>query len=148
MSSVPQLSPQSKMSAIPLPDRFLSRRGVAAVELAICLPVLVLLLLATIEACSMYHIQQSLKVIAYEGARVGIVPEAQASNVNYQCETLLEDHGIEGYLVTMDPSDPGALGEGDYFTVTVSAPFSENTLVGGWLYSAMDLSKSVALRKD
>lgn len=122
--------------------------GAAAVELAVCLPLLVILLLATIEACTMYHITQSLKTVAYEGARVGTVPEAEIENVNYQCQVLLEDHGINGATIEMVPADPEDLSQGDYFTVTVSAPFSQNCLVGGWLYSGMTLTRSAALRKD
>ena len=76
----------------------------------------------------MYHMKQSLKIISYEGARVGTVPDSETENVNYQCETLLEDHGITAGVVTMDPADPETLNQGDYLTVTVSAPFSQNCL--------------------
>ncbi|TWU02624.1 TadE/TadG family type IV pilus assembly protein [Stieleria varia] len=124
------------------------RNGVAAVELAICLPVLVTLMLATIEACTMYHVQQTLKITAYEGARVGTVPGATSTNVEFQCGNILDDHGVSGYAITMDPADPSTLGEGDYLTVTASAAFADNALIGGWFYQGMTLSRSVALRND
>ena len=50
------------------------RRGVAASELAVCLPVIVLLVLAMIEACTMIFLKQSLTVAAYEGVRTAIEP--------------------------------------------------------------------------
>ena len=46
------------------------------VELAICLPVLILLLFGTIEACAIIYLNQSLKIAAYEGARVSLIPTA------------------------------------------------------------------------
>ena len=41
------------------------RRGVAAAELAVCLPIVVLMVIATIEACSALFLKQSLTVAAY-----------------------------------------------------------------------------------
>lgn len=82
--------------------------GTAAVELAICMPILVILALATIEACAMMHVQQSLKISEFEGARVGTVPGASATNVTYQCQTLLDDHSVESYKISMDPPDPSS----------------------------------------
>jgi len=49
-----------------------SRRAVAASELAVCLPILVLLVLAMIESCTMIFLKQSLTVSAYEGIRKAI----------------------------------------------------------------------------
>ncbi len=50
------------------------RDGVAATELAVCMPVIVLVVLATIESCAMIFLQQSLSIAAYEGARVALAP--------------------------------------------------------------------------
>ncbi len=122
--------------------------GSAVVELAICLPILMTVLLATTEACNMLHVQQSLKICAFEGARVGTVPGADASNVAFQCQTLLDDHNVQDFTITMDPPDPTALNQGDYFQVTVSADFNSNSLIGGWLYNGRTLSRSVALRAE
>ena len=124
------------------------RRGAAVVELAICLPVIVILMLATMEACTMLYVQQKLKTTAFEGARVGIIPDAKAENVSYQCQLLLDGGGVSGYSVTLDPADPRTLNQGDYLTVTVSAPFAANSLAGGWLYEDKTLSRSVALQAE
>ena len=123
------------------------KRGAAVVELAICLPVLVLVTIATIEACQMYHVQQSLKITAYEGARIGTTPQAEVTNVRFQCETLLDSQGVKGYTIDMTP-DPTALEEGDFFTVTVECDFNSNSLTGGWLFGNKNITRSVALRSD
>jgi len=124
------------------------RRGTAVVELAICLPILVTVLLATTEACTILYVQQSLKISAFEGARVGTVPGADAGNVTYQCETLLDDHNVQSYTVSMDPPNPNTLNQGDYFKVTITADFAPNSLIGGWFYAGKLLSRSVSLRAE
>lgn len=124
------------------------RLGTAVVELGLCLPILVLLMLATMEACSMLYLQQKLKVTAFEGARVGIVPDAEVANVMHQCEVLLNASDVQSYSVSLSPSDPTTLNRGDYLTVTVSAPFADNSLAGGWLYTDKTLSRSVSLQAE
>ena len=124
------------------------RRGVAVVELAICMPILVLILLATIEACVMLQLQQNLAVTAYEGTRIGIMPGAGASAVELQCEMLLDDRNINGYTITMDPADPAALNVGDPFTVTVQADCSANSVTGGVFFDGKTLSESVVMRAE
>ncbi|QDT09243.1 TadE-like protein [Planctomycetes bacterium K23_9] len=131
----------------PPTSRRSARMGAAVVELAVCIPILVIVVVATTDACTMFHVQQNLKVAAYEGARVGIVPQAEAENVSYQCESLLDAQGVNGFSIAMEPSDPGTLKAGDYFTVTISADFKDNALVGG-LFADKTLTRSVTLRAE
>ncbi len=125
-----------------------SRRATAVTELAVCLPLLMVVLLATMEACTMIFVQQKLKTTAFEGARIGIVPNAKTVNVQYQCSVLLDAQKVNNYSITLDPSDPNTLSQGDYFTVTIEAPCGANSLVGGWLYADRTLEKSVSLRAE
>ena len=118
------------------------------VELAICLPILVLILLATIEACAMLHLKQNVTVTAAEGARVGVIPGTGAGTVSAQCQMLLDDRGITGYSVTMSPSDPSTMSPGDMFTVTVSADCVANSLLGGVFYEGKTISESVVMRAE
>lgn len=127
--------------------RAIAKRGVAAVELAVCLPVIVLLAFATVDACGMLYLGQSLKITSFEGARVGVVPKAETSNVRFQCETLLGDRGINDYTIEMDPASPASLNEGDYFRVTVSASYSANSFMGS-IYGDKVVTRSTALRAN
>ena len=133
---------------IPRITRRDDRRGVAVVELAICLPILVLILLATIEACVMLQLQQNLAVTAYEGTRVGIMPGTGANAVQLQCEMLLDDRNINGYTITMDPADPYGMNVGDPFTVTVTADCSANSVTGGVFFDGKTLSELVVMRAE
>lgn len=114
--------------------------------MAVCLPILVIVLFATIESCNMLFVAQSLKITAYEGARVGVVPNAEATNVQYQCDTILIDRGVADTTVTMEPADPTSLSSGDYFKVTVTANYASNSLIGGTIINDNQISRSVSLR--
>lgn len=124
-----------------------NRLGVAVVELAICLPVLVLILVATIEACVMLQLKQNLIVTAYEGARIGILPGSDATTVQLQCEMLLDDRNINGYTLTMSP-DPSTMAVGDMFTMTVSADAVANSVIGGAFFQGKTLSESVVMKAE
>ena len=128
--------------------RSYARRGVAATELAICMPVIVLIVIATIEACAMIFLQQSLSVAAYEGARVSLTPGVEAKNVVYQCELILDDRGVQGSTVEVTPSNIPNAKEGSWITVQTSTPFAQNSLVGGWLFGNRTLSAEVQMMKE
>ena len=132
----------------PRSSRHQRRNGVAVVELAVCLPVLVLILLATIEACVMLQLQQNVAITAYEGTRIGILPGSNASAVQLQCEMLLDDRNITNYTITMDPPDPATLNEGDLFTVTVEADCVANSVVGAAFFENKTISESVVMKAE
>ena len=48
------------------------RPALAATELAVCLPTIVMLVFAAIESCSMIYVTQALHSATYEGARTAI----------------------------------------------------------------------------
>lgn len=123
------------------------RQGVAVVELAVCLPLLIALLLGTIEACHMIHLKQDLSVVSYEGARVGTLPGSSRAAVEAQCELLLEDRGIAGYSVGMS-ADPATLDRGSLLTVTVEVPCNRNSLVAAVLYQDKRLVESMVMRVE
>ena len=52
--------------------RLATRRAAAAAELAICLPLIVMLVMASIEACTMIFLDHGLTIASYEGVRVAI----------------------------------------------------------------------------
>ena len=120
----------------------------AVVELAICMPILVLVLFATIEACSMIHLKQTLKVTAFESVRVGLIPSSTTTTVEDQSQMLLDDRNVQGYSVAMAPTNPQTVASGDYFQVTITANYADNSLLGGWFYGDKSLSESVSLRAD
>lgn len=121
------------------------RRGVAAAELAVCMPVILLLVLATIEACSMIFLKQSLTAASYEGIRVALAPGSTAADVQTVCQQILTDRRISGATVTVNPADIAALNPGDMVDVTISAPCASNAVVPIRFYKGRNLSATASM---
>ncbi|MEO9595648.1 TadE family protein [Rhodopirellula bahusiensis] len=94
--------PNSKRGNEHVPVRRPSRRrsGVATVEFAVCLPVLILLVFGSIEASSMIFLKQSLNVAAYESTREAIRDGRSNADAAARARTILDSRGIVGYRIT------------------------------------------------
>ena len=118
------------------------------IEFAICMPIFFLITMGTIETCHMIYLRQSLKIAAYESARLGIVPEMKRETLQDQCDVILQRRNIRGYRFTCSPADPRSLKYGEFFTTTVQAAAAENALVGSWFYKNKMFSESVSIMAE
>jgi Flp pilus assembly protein TadG len=103
------------------------RRGAALVELAICLPVMIVITLGMIETTNAIYLKQTLTSIAYEGARLSSATGGTTADAEALCARLLEARHIEGASVTCTqivPSTP----PGTPVKVTISAPMNNNSI--------------------
>jgi Flp pilus assembly protein TadG len=123
------------------------RHGVAASELAVCLPVLVLLVLAMIEACTMIFLKQSLTVAAYEGVRTALEPAAVQADVVASASSVLADRRVNGGNVTVTRNFE-ALAPGEYVQVIVSAPADRNSVIPGSFFRGRTLTASATMMKE
>jgi hypothetical protein len=112
------------------------------------LPVLVLLVLAMIEACTMIFLKQSLTVAAYEGARVSLQPSAVAADVQARCDGVLVDRRVQNGRVAVFPPNFETLEPGQYIRVTVSAPANRNSVIPGSFFRGRTLSASATMMKE
>lgn len=109
------------------------RRGVAAVEFAVVLPLFLLLLAGIIEFGQAFRIQHTLSSASRLGARSAVVNGATTSqvveNVKNRCtKTLGVNDGNINVEVSMNGSSGAEIGtaeKGDEVSVTVSIPYSE-----------------------
>ncbi len=85
--------------------RLHARQGVAAVELAFVLPVLLVLVFGTIEICQRIFLRQSLVIAAYEGARLAARRNTTNTQVIDRCNTILDQRNVRGGSVTVTPSN-------------------------------------------
>jgi Flp pilus assembly protein TadG len=138
-------------------------RGASAVEFAIILPILLLILFGIIEFGFYIYNQQMLTNAAREGARVGIVasiPRVPPATI----ETVVQDY-FNDYAITfgaqndvvLDPNPPvgynanAAFGD-DPLVVTVSYQYSFLVLpniLGNWINQELgDMSATAAMRYE
>jgi hypothetical protein len=115
---------------------------VAAAEFAVCLPVLVLVVFASIEACTMIFLKESLTVAAYEGSRVALQSTATEADVLARCQAVLAERNVAGASVVLTPDDLEAVAAGDPLEVRVSAPCESNAVIPVWFYGGSTMSGS------
>jgi hypothetical protein len=118
---------------------------VAAAELAVCLPIVVLLVVATIEACSAIFLKQSLTVAAYEGVRAALEEGATPQSVQDTCNRIFADRRLTGARVRVRPADIAGLEPGDFVDVIVSAPADTNSVVPANFYRGRTLSATASM---
>ncbi len=102
-----------------------ARRGVLTVEMAICIPIVFLILLGTLEFSRMNMLRNSIDNAAYEGARRGVVPGATASDCINAAVSVLTAVGARSASVSVAP--PLIDDNTTQVTVTISVPLSSNS---------------------
>lgn len=121
------------------------RNGIAAVEAALCFPILILVTLLTLDCCSCIFLRQSLTVAAFEGARVAIVPSAQQDNVVQQVKNTLAERGINQVTVTTVPANLAELPPGTIVSVQVDANPNQNVPIYLGIFQNKTMSARVAM---
>ncbi len=117
-----------------------ARRGLAATETAITLPLLVLLVFGSIELTNTMFLKQSLRIAAYEGARA--VGRAQATSVHGQTriEEALAARRVSDYDVSISPEVTESTPRGTMLTVTVTAPVAAYSIGPMWYFNEKTIS--------
>ena len=110
------------------PNASTRRRGVAAVEFAVCLPILTLLLLGSIELSNFIYLKQSLTVIVYETSREAIRPNSTNESARAVANNIIDSRDLTDVAVSL-PANVENIPRGERITVTVSAPSSANRVV-------------------
>lgn len=104
------------------------RKGAAIVEVAVCLPVIMLIVLGSIEGASLLFLRQSLVQASYEGAKIAS-RTGEASTAQTAANNVAAGRRIEGLIITMDPPNLDDAEPGDPITFTVAAPGDANSLL-------------------
>jgi hypothetical protein len=124
------------------------RHGGAMIEFAICLPLLVSVTLGTVEACRMIYLRQSIKIAAYECARLGIVPGAEFANLQDHCDVLLNGRRLKEFQLSCEPADLSVLDFSDPLIVKVDISVPANALLGSLFYAGTHASESVTIMAE
>lgn len=79
-------------------------RGAVTVEVALCLPVLMTILLGSYELARANMMMHSTESAAYEGARVGIIPGATPEGVRAAVGRVLNSVGVRTFDIDITPA--------------------------------------------
>ncbi|PQO36548.1 TadE/TadG family type IV pilus assembly protein [Blastopirellula marina] len=123
-----------------------SRRGMAVTELAICLPVVVLILMAAIQGAEMMFLKQSVAIAAYEGCRAALKPNSTANSAATAAAAVLDDRHIHNAVI--DSSNFTKAPTGHDVTISITVPVAENSTLQGWMFSPPTITSSVTMMKE
>lgn len=101
-----------------------ARRASAVVELAICLPVVMMLIWGTIELSNSIFLKQTLTSAAHEGALVGTGNAALESEIQTRIATVLDQRLDVPYTVSIETGAGVSydnLPHGQLFTIIITA---------------------------
>jgi Flp pilus assembly protein TadG len=132
----------------PLGRRIGPHRGAAAAEMAICLPLMVMLVLGSIETCSMIYLRHSLTIASYEAARVAIDFDATNTEVLARCQEILDAREVADADIDIEPDDVTMVERGQPIAITVSAPSDSNNIIPAWFYGGKTLSHRMTMVKE
>lgn len=125
-----------------------SHHGVAATELALTLPLFAMLVMASIEACTMVFLNHSLSIASYEAARVAINFDANNTDVENRFDTLINARNVSGALLAISPTNVATVPRGTQIALTATAPCDENALLPPWFFGGKTLSVSTTMVKE
>jgi len=130
-----------------MPGRDL-RAGLATVEFALCLPMVLTIVFASIELSSMIFLKLALKTSAYDAARLAATPSGTAADAVIRGTSVLSQRGIKQGTVQVTPSNLQSLSAGDPFTVTATAPISANRVINQWFFNSGNFSTTCVMVKE
>ncbi len=126
----------------------LPRRGAATIELAICLPILALLVFGSIEAASFIFLKQSLQVAAYEGIREGIRNNATDADATSRAQSIIDSRVIRDANIRFVSGSVATTARGQEVIIEVSAPTRTNSpLAGQWVANRTLTARLVMLKE-
>ena len=125
-----------------------NRRGVAAAEFAVCLPILVVMVFGAIEASSFIFLKQSLNVAAYEGIRTATRITGNEAAATGSANAILTSRNVNDFAIQFPGGDPGDVDRGDAITIIVSAPTDTNSpLLGQFIPNRLINAQIVMLKE-
>ena len=126
-----------------------NRRGVAAVEFAVVLPVFLLLVFGMIEYGRMIMVQQIITNASREGARVAILDGMTNADVTSTIDTYLNNSGIAGANVSVATNPPVAPDYAESMTIAVDIPFGQVSWLPTPIYlSGRLLTATTTMRRE
>ncbi len=132
-------------------QRLREESGLALVETAIVILLLLFVTFAMMEYGWIFHRIQQLNNCAREGVRQAVLPDNTPGDATAVVDQLLSDFGIAGASVDISPSNTDELESGELITCTVSVPVGNVELTGLFLSEAFlgsTLSTSATMAKE
>jgi Flp pilus assembly protein TadG len=124
------------------------RRGVATVELAVCLPVILLLVVGAIEGSNFIFLKQAVTTAAYESAQTLTRVGGTKTKAENRVVQVLSARSIDQSTITFSPANPDAVVRGQMVTVSISVPVSANSIGLDWFFDNQTVTASICMLRN
>lgn len=125
-----------------------SRKGAAVVELAICLPVIVLLVFASLEGANMLFLRQAVVQSTYEAAKAAAKSTGSQARGQALANQILSARNIVPQSVTFNPANVDSLTAGTPFTVTVAVAGDSRSITGVGPFNGLTIQAQATMLKE
>lgn len=112
------------------------------------IPLMLSIVLGSLEVCQRLMLRQGATVAAYETARLAARRGASTTRAIQRGESILNGRGIAGGQVTIAPGDISEVATGDNLTITVNVPIAGNTSIAYVLPSNGQISVSANMLRE
>lgn len=110
-----------------------NRQGVAAVEMALILPVLLIVLFGTINCSELMHFRKSMVVAASDGIRLASQRESTSAEALARTNAVLASRRVSNPTITLQPANVELAAPGDVIQMQITADFGGFGLASlGW----------------
>ncbi|MBL8889021.1 MAG: pilus assembly protein [Planctomycetaceae bacterium] len=103
-----------------------TREGSATVEIAVCMPIVLLILAGAIEGANFAFLKQTLAQSAYEGIKVAVRRNSNAGDGLEAARRIIQQRNVQDVNFRFQP-DPATAAAGTPITLIVSAPGDSNS---------------------
>jgi len=126
-----------------------NRKGGAAIELALGIPIIFAIVLGSVELANMVYFKQNLTDITYQATLLAMRPSAQESDVEAKVQGMLGGRNITNATVSIEPNALiEDLNTGDLFTVSITANNSDNSIISTILPQLQTVESTMVARKQ
>lgn len=124
------------------------RKAMAVVEFAVCLPILVIVVFGSIEACNAIYLKQAATASAYEAVRVATGTGGTQTAGQLRGEEILAARSIVGATLTFSPGNEASWNRGSPVSVQVSVPASNNLGGINMFFQGQNMRSTVVMVKQ
>ncbi|GAA5507181.1 TadE family protein [Novipirellula caenicola] len=130
-------------------SRFVGRRksrGIAAVEFAVVLPPLLLMILVSVEVARAFAVQHSLQEACVNGCRIYALGDKTQQQASDMIQRSLNEAGISGHSIEFVPATKAEItAEMQPVTVTISVPYNQVGVGVQWMLAGSTVTASTTL---
>lgn len=110
------------------------RSGLAAVEFSLTLPLLILLVLGSVEASNAIFLRQAMTIAAYETAQVASAYGGTESEAKQRGADILAGYNLREFSIDITPAITSEMTAGTKIEVAITAPSNSNSIGPPWFF--------------